>query len=157
MLDGMTSHPFTIVGIDPLVADRLRAIGGEVHVADSKPNYPCRQCLRDAEIGEELILVSYDPFEASGTTSPYRSASPIFLHRHACTPYSPEPDLPEQLTCRTLSVRAFDAHEMMVDAAIIQGASLGDTLDGLLANDEVHHIHVHNASRGCYAARVERT
>ena len=152
----MSSHPFTIVGIDPVVADSLRAVGGEVYVADAKPSYPCRQCLRDAEIGEELILVSYDPFEASGTASPYRSASPIFLHREACTPYSPERELPEQLTCRTLSVRAFDADEMMVDAAIIQGTALGDTLDGLLANSEVHHVHVHNASRGCFAALVQR-
>jgi hypothetical protein len=156
ILIGMSSHPFAIVAIDPLVADRLRAGGGEVYVADAKPSYPCRQCLRDAEIGEELILVSYDPFEASGTTSPYRSASPIFLHREMCTPYSPEPKLPEQLTCRTLSVRAFDADEKMVDAAIIQGDTLAETLDGLLANGEVHHIHVHNASRGCFAARVDR-
>jgi hypothetical protein len=154
----MSSHPFTIAAIDPQIADRLRAIGGDLYVADSKPNYPCRQCLRDAEIGEELILVSYDPFEHSDSSSPYRSTSPIFLHREPCTPYSPvdEPSLPEQLTCRTLSVRAFAADEMMLDAAIIQGTSLASTIDGLLANEAVHHLHVHNASRGCFAARVDR-
>jgi hypothetical protein len=152
----MTPAHFTLVAIDPQVADRLRAAGGEIYVADAKPSYPCRQCLRDAEIGEELILVSFDPFEQSESSSPYRSASPIFLHREPCTPYSPEPALPEQLTCRTLSVRAFDADEMMLDAAIIEGTSLADTLDRLLANEGVHHLHVHNASRGCFAARVQR-
>ena len=79
----MSTAPFTLVAIDPQVADTLRAAGGPVYVADSKPGYPCRQCLRDAEIGEELILVSYDPFEQA---SPYRSASPIFLHCAPCTP-----------------------------------------------------------------------
>ena len=153
----MTPAPFTLVAIDPQVADRLRAAGGEIYVADAKPSYPCRQCLLDAEIGEELILVSYDPFEESGSASPYRSASPIFLHREPCTPYRPEPSLPEQLTCRTLSVRAFDADEMMLDAAIIEGASLAETIDALLGNTEVHHLHVHNASRGCFAARVDRS
>ena len=53
-------------------------------------------------------------------------------------------------------MRAFDADEMMLDAAIIQGTSLATTIDGLLANDDVHHLHVHNASRGCFAARVDR-
>jgi hypothetical protein len=152
----MSSHPFVITPIDSQVADRLRAVGGEVYVADAKPSYPCRQCLLDAEIGEELILVSYDPFEESESSSPYRSASPIFLHREPCTPYSSQPSLPEQLTCRTLSVRAFDADEMMLDAAIIEGASLAETIDALLGNTEVHHLHVHNASRGCFAARVQR-
>jgi hypothetical protein len=152
----MSNAPFTLVAIDPQVADRFRVAGGEVYVADSHPGYPCRQCLRDAEIGDELILVSYDPFEESGTASPYRSASPIFLHREPCTPYSPEAALPGQLTCRTLSVRAFGADEMMLDAAIIEGTSLADTIDSLLGNEAVHHLHVHNASRGCYAARVDR-
>ena len=41
-----------------------------MYVADEKPSFPCRQCLRDAEIGEELLLVSYDPFEID---SPYNT------------------------------------------------------------------------------------
>jgi hypothetical protein len=53
-------------------------------------------------------------------------------------------------------VRAFGADEMMLDAAIIEGTSLADTIDSLLGNEAVHHLHVHNASRGCYAARVDR-
>jgi hypothetical protein len=142
--------------IHPNDADRLRASGGIVHVADSKPGYPCRQCLRDAEIGEELLLVSHDPFEGD---SPYRSASPIFLHREPC---SPPPDLtepaelPHQLTCRQLSVRAFDAAEMMTDAAVVDGSALDETITRLLADRAVVKLHVHNASRGCWAVTVRR-
>jgi hypothetical protein len=142
--------------IRPADADRLRASGGVVHVADSKPGYPCRQCLQDAEIGEELLLVSHDPFEAD---SPYRSASPIFLHRLPCAPpadLSDLAELPDQLTCRQLSVRAFDAAEMMTDAAVIDGTSLDETISRLLADRAVVKLHVHNASRGCWAVTVRR-
>ncbi|MGZ7023055.1 MAG: DUF1203 domain-containing protein, partial [Ilumatobacteraceae bacterium] len=115
-----TNSTYVIAGIDPSIADGLRARGGIGYVADEHPGWPCRQCLRDAEIGEEMILVSYDPFT---TTSPYRSASPIFLHRSPCTP-ARSAGLPAQLARRRLSVRAFDTSAMMLDAALIDGCDL---------------------------------
>ena len=31
-------------------------------VADESPGYPCRQCLRDADVGEELVVFAWaDP------------------------------------------------------------------------------------------------
>ena len=143
---------YVVAGVDPSVADGLRARGGIGYVADEHPGFPCRQCLRDAEIGDEMILVSHDPFTAS---SPYRSASPIFLHRSPCT--LPETaDLPQQLTRRRLSVRAFDTSEMMLDAALIDGVDLARAIEDLLENRDVDHLHIHNEPRGCFAARVER-
>ncbi len=56
----MTASTFAVVGIDPAIADQLRARGGIAYVAESRPGYPCRQCLRAAEIGEVVILVSHD-------------------------------------------------------------------------------------------------
>lgn len=160
MIEGMTSasstlrrHSFAVVGLDPMEADRLRAIGGPSSIADAHPGYPCRQCLRDAELGDELILVSYDPFD---TTSPYRSASPIFLHRQACAPDGDATILPAQLTSRLLSVRAFDDAAMMLDAAMIDGAELETTVQQMFDDDAITVLHVHNAVRGCFAARIER-
>jgi hypothetical protein len=143
---------YQLVALDPAAADVLRARGGIVYIADEKPGFPCRQCLRDAEIGEAMILVSHDPFEG---TSPYRCASPIFLHRETCVRESAD-TLPEQLTGRRLSVRAFDADEMMVDAALIEGHDLAATIVDLLANADVQRLHIHNEPRGCYAASVHR-
>ena len=74
------------------------------------PGYPCRQCLEDAAVGDELILVSHDPFEHE---SPYRSASPIFLHREPCQAPPDAAALPAQRTRRQLSVRVFDRDESM--------------------------------------------
>lgn len=148
----MTSDVYEIVPLSNNDADRLRAVGGQAYVADSQPGFPCRQCLRDAEIGEEMILVSHDPFESD---SPYRSASPIFLHAEECRPVDSDV-VPEQMTCRQLSVRSFDSSEMMIDAAVIDGEELDEFIRQFFSNHESAKLHVHNAQRGCYAAEVRR-
>ena len=148
----MNTTTFVLTGIDSSHADHLRVLGGITYVADENPGFPCRQCLRDAEVGEELLLVSYDPFTAS---SPYRCASPIFIHSKSCTPHDAA-GLPAQLTSRKLSVRAFDDEAMMLDAALIDGTDLSKTIDQFLANPSVDVLHLHNEPRGCWAARVER-
>lgn len=149
------STTYRLHPIDPAVADLLRAANPDApaYVVDHHPGYPCRQCLRDAEVGEEVILVSYDPFSAD---SPYRSASPIFLHRTPCDPPADLVTLPPQLTRRRLSVRAFDDGAMMIDAALVDGSDLAGTLDRLLADERCDHVDVHNAGRGCWATRVDR-
>ena len=152
MVNTSPDTTYVISGLDPSTADELRVRGGIGYGTDEHPGFPCRQCLRDAEIGEAMILVSHDPFTA---TSPYRSASPIFLHRLPCTP-DDSAELPEQLAVRRLSVRAFDASAMMLDAALIDGRQLPTTIEQLLANPAVDHLHVHNEPRGCFAARVDR-
>ena len=142
--------------IESLTAEQaavLRSRGGAVYIADTKPGFPCRRCLRDAEIGERLILVSHDPFSGS---SPYRSASPIFLHVDDCAPTSTVPAPPEQMTVRQLSVRAFDADEMMIDATVIDGADLDATLRSLFDDEAADRIHIHFAQRGCFAGVARR-
>ena len=161
MIDTMvittTSVAYRLTPLELEHADRLRArwetTGASPYIADQHPGYPCRQCLQDAAVGEELILVSHDPFAID---SPYRSASPIFLHRHACFPPADRAELPAQLTGRQLSVRSFDSGAMMIDAAVIDGIDLDSTLRRFFAEADCDHVHVHNATRGCWAVRVDR-
>lgn len=149
----MTSASFALTPLSIEETANLRSLGGEIYVADSQPGYPCRQCLRDAEIRDELLLVSYDPFSLS---SPYRSASPIFLHRNDCGNPDPTGEMPSQLTVRQLSVRAFDPDEMMIEAKVIDGTELPATIEAMFADARARMLHVHNAHRGCYAVRVDR-
>jgi hypothetical protein len=144
---------FTLNPISEDDAARLRAAGGPTYVADSKPGYPCRLCLTDAEPGERLVLVSHDPFDAD---SPYRSASPIFLHADGCRRHTDDGVLPVQLTGRTLSVRGFDAEAMMLDGVVIDGGQLAATVERMFTDPAMARIHVHNASRGCWATTIER-
>ena len=64
--------------------------------------------------------------------------------------------VPPALRERLLSLRAFDARGMMVDADIAEGANAEALIERLLANPEVDYLHAHFARRGCFGARVER-
>jgi Protein of unknown function (DUF1203) len=150
----MTLRNYALNPIDPEQADALRAGGGPTYLADSDFGYPCRQCLVDASAGEQMLLVSHDPFHGQ---SPYRAASPIFLHVDPCVAPNDSAELPPQLTKRQLSVRSFDREEMMIDGAVIDGAKLRETIEHMFRADESHKLHVHNAGRGCWAVSVERT
>lgn len=153
-VDVMTSTDFVLSPIAPRDADELRRNATIVHIADQEHSFPCRQCLRDAAIGEELVLVSHDPFDAD---SPYRSASPIYLHRRSCGEPADAPGVvPDQQRRRVLAVRAFDDSAMMLDAAIIDGAELAATARTMLTIPGVDHLQVHNATRGCWAVRIDR-
>jgi Protein of unknown function (DUF1203) len=123
-------------------------------VADSPGSYPCRRCLRDAEVGEELVLFPYDPFLGD---SPYRQAGPIFVHVEDCRP---EPhDLhqaPAQLLSRQLSLRGFDAQHRQIATAVVEGTDIEESAQRMLRRTDVEYLHVHNAGPGCFAVRVER-
>ena len=149
----MPAPSFRLMPIDPEVAQSLREHAEVVQVADAKPGYPCRECLKDAEIGDELVLVSYDPF---ATDSPYRGSSAIYLHRIPCEPWRDDGAVPQQQLGRRLSFRSFASDEMMIDAELVEGATFIDAASRMLQNNLVEFINVHNASPGCWALRVER-
>ena len=124
---------------------------GAVRVRVDKPNaYPCRRCLRDGEVGETMQLLSYDPFLGA---SPYSGPGPIYVHDRDCTPFDGQ-DIPDQLTRRLLSVRAYDERHMLVDAEVTEGAELEFVAERMLGG-EAAYLHVHNARPGCFAARID--
>src|SRR5579864_1097615 len=121
-------------------------------IADTRPGFPCRVSLEDAAPGETLLLL---PFEHQPQASPYRSSGPIFVREAGDRAYDGTV-LPPVFAGRLLSVRAYDHEGMMVDADIIEGQNAETLFGRMLARDDVAYLHVHNAKRGCYAARVER-
>ena len=123
---------------------------GAIRLRADKPNaYPCRRCLQDAEVGETMLLLSYDPFVGA---SPYSGPGPIFVHDRECATFAGD-DIPDQLTRRLLSVRAYDGNHMLVDADVIQGDELDSVAQRLLR--DASYLHVHNARPGCFAARID--
>ena len=101
----------------------------------------------------ELILVNY---EHHPVDSPYRMRFAIFVREGDAT-FDAVDAVPEQLRKRTLAVRAFDAGAMMVGHELIDGAKIESAIARLFANPQAAYLHVHFASPGCYAARVDRT
>jgi hypothetical protein len=127
--------------------------GVEVHIADTPTGFPCRVSLRDAPVGTRMLLLN---FEHQPANTPYRSRHAIFVEDGAGEVHPGVDEVPEVLARRTLSVRAFDEAGQMVDAVLVNGREAGPAFERLLALPRAAYLHVHNAGRGCYAARVER-
>jgi hypothetical protein len=153
--------PFRFTGLAPeqfaplfaLSDSELAARGMRRMVAEAKPGFPCRISLEDAEVGERLILLTFDHQPAH---SPYKASGPIFVREVAREAYDRVGEMPEVLPGRLLSLRAYDAGDLMVEADVVEGAGAEAAIDRFFARDDVRYIHVHNARRGCYACRVDR-
>ena len=84
----------------------------------SNPVYKCRVSLKDAEIGETVLLMN---FEHLTLPSPYRSSHAIFVRESATQSVPDKKEVPRFLRHRLLSVRAFDISGMMIDADVVDG------------------------------------
>jgi hypothetical protein len=109
--------------------------------------------LADADVGDELLLL---PFEHLGGTSPYRAAGAVYVRRGVKRAHPQPGTIPPYVTRRVMSVRAYDAEDMMVDADVCDGPRTGDVIERMMANPDVAFIDLHNAKRGCFSCRVER-
>lgn len=65
-------------------------------------------------------------------------------------------EVPDVLTRRLLSVHAYDAASLMIDADVVDGAKLTDSIARLFADPIAAFLHINNAKPGCYAARADR-
>jgi hypothetical protein len=133
--------------------EQLRARGAKRYVADRQPGFPCRVSLADATPGECVLLV---PFTHQDTSSPYRASGPIFVRENAERVSVGMNQVPDLLRLRVLSVRAYDADGMMVDADVVDGRDLESLIDRLFSEPCVEYLHVHFARPGCFACRVDR-
>lgn len=121
-------------------------------VADTKPGFPCRITLEDAEPGERVLLLS---FPHQPMHSPYKASGPIFVRENAGGSFDGR-GIPPVLRNRLLSLRAYDPAGMMVDADVIDGNEVEGLLERLFARGDVENVHIHNARRGCFSCSVER-
>jgi hypothetical protein len=155
-------HPWRLSGLDPapfeslfkLSDDALHRLGAVRRTADAVPGFPCRVSLEDAPIGAELLLLPYEHHEA---LSPYRASGPIFVRRGAARRTLAPGELPRYVTDRLISLRAYDADAMMVDATVCDGPEVTAALDGFFANGAVDYVHLHFAKRGCFSCLASRT
>ena len=122
--------------------------------ADDRPQMPCRVSLRDSEPGEVSILLNH-PHHVTAT-SPYRASGPIFVREGVTETASFVNHVPAQQRTRLLSVRAYDADGIMVDAEVDEGTELEALIERMFRRDDVAFLHAHNARRGCYSCRIDR-
>jgi Protein of unknown function (DUF1203) len=133
--------------------DALAALGAQRIIAHGR-GFPDRIEMRDAEPGEAVLLVNYIHQPAD---TPFRASHAVYVLENATAPAVFEDALPPALARRLLSLRAFDADHMMIDAEVVEGAEATGEIERMLANAAVAYIHAHYARQGCYAGLIERT
>jgi hypothetical protein len=150
-ISGLAPQQFShLIGASDEVLAKHNAIR---MTAQSKPGAPCRISLEDAELGESLILINHVSHDVA---NPYRATHAIFVREEAAEVGEFVDEIPPVFVPRILSMRGFDQAGMMVDALITQLGEAEQGIRTLFDNAEVAYIHAHNATRGCFAAKVER-
>ncbi len=153
---------FSITGLDPAPFAELYGLdeaalaerGVERMQVTEHPGFPCRITLQDVPVGEQVLLLNHEHLPVD---TPYRQRHAIFVREGATQPGRYENEVPDQLAIRLLSVRAYDERGQMTDADVIEGRDLAPLIDRFFADPQTAYIHAHNAKRGCFAARIDRT
>ena len=147
-ITGLSAQPFEhLFGLNDA---ELAAHGAMRHRGAGLPD---RVELRDTTADETVLLLNHEHQPAD---TPYRSRHAIFVREQAGAPFDAVDTVPDALRRRLLSLRAFDAAGLMVDADIVDGAAIEGLIERLLGQPAVTYVHAHFARRGCYAALIRR-
>lgn len=143
-VDLLTSTAVTIASIPQSFLDRVRSegiddLGQPVKRLVAAGGEPCRDVLRRARAGEELILASFTPFSKPG---PYKEYGPVFV----LADY-----LREQFV-----IRAYSAEEEIIDAVMVSAPAIEETVDRFFQSAGTAFLHVRFPTYGCFAMRVDR-
>jgi hypothetical protein len=149
-------HALDPVPFSPLFAmsnEDLKKVRAIRKTVVAKPGYPCRVSLVDAEVGETVILVNHQHQSAE---SPFQASHAIYVREQARQAFPRAGTVPELFLTRLISVRAFDERHIIINADVVEGVELSNTITIMMRESEVAYLHLHNAALGCYLARVTR-
>ena len=150
-ISGLSAEPFkALFGLSDPELDSLNI---KRYRVDTRPGFPDRIEMKEAEIGQNVLLLNH---LCQPAHTPYRASHAIFIREGASQQYSAIDHVPESVRIRLLSLRAYSESGMMIDADVIEGATVEEGIARLFANPEVSYIHAHNAKRGCYSCRIDR-
>ena len=151
---------YRITGLDPSpyrplfgMPDEELAARGIVRMTVTEPTFPCRVSLTDRAIGESVLLLNHTSHDVA---NPYRATHAIFVTETEQDAATYVDEVPPVFQKRVLSLRGFDKDGMMVDALLTQPGEADAGIRKLFANPRIETIHAHNATRGCFSARIER-
>jgi hypothetical protein len=150
-------HALSAEQFEPLFSmtdEALAEINARRKTVDTKPGYPCRVSLVDAEPGETVILTNYLHQSAN---SPFQSSHAIYVRENVSQAFPEAGSVPEFFNNRLVSVRGFDKNHHIVDADMVEGEGLSENITKMMGSPQVEYLHLHNAKLGCYIAWVTRT
>ena len=146
--------------IDPARLNQLRSTGADGHgnrlhpFAATGEGEPLRCCLRFAEAGEQITLISYAPFDHP---SVWTEVGPVYIHATHCDGYRPTGRLPEQLATGPGVLRTYTPDNTMNydhNTVVTDEAELAPIIERLLAEPDVATVHVRTLAPQCFLYAV---
>ncbi len=157
-----THHPNGLIvhAIDPAHLEIIRTNGADGHGNQLRPfaatgqGEPLRCCLRYAEPGEQITLISYAPFEHP---SVWREVGPVYIHAEPCPGYTPTGRLPEQLATGPRVLRTYRSDDTMNyehNTVVNEETDLQPIIARLLGEPDVATVHVRTLAPQCFLYAV---
>lgn len=151
---------YVVRGLDPTpyrplftLSDEELETRGIVRMTVTSPTFPCRVSLTDREPGETVLLLNHTSHDVA---NPYRASHAIFVAEAAEEAGEFVDEVPPVFKSRVLSLRGFDKFGTMAEAVLTQPGEAEAGIRQLFENPKVEVIHAHNATRGCFSAKIER-
>ncbi|HEV7243058.1 MAG TPA: DUF1203 domain-containing protein [Thermoanaerobaculia bacterium] len=143
--------------LDSVRNDGIDDLGQPVKRVTAQGGEPCRDVLRRARAGEELILASFSPFVKVG---PYKEYGPVFVLANASDERVERDILPIAGTPPYLReqfvIRAYSDAEEIRDAVLTSPRDSAGTITRFFDNAETAFLHVRFPTYGCFALRIDR-
>jgi hypothetical protein len=160
-----SGHPTTttrlqVQAIEPARLARIRRTGTDGHGNPLRPfaatgdGEPLRCCLRYAEAGEQIALISYAPFDH---VSVWTEVGPVYIHAAPCDGYQPTDRLPEQLATGPRVLRTYTPENAMNydhNTVVTDESDLAPIIARLLAEPDVATVHVRTLAPQCFLYAV---
>ncbi|MGH8960268.1 MAG: DUF1203 domain-containing protein [Jatrophihabitantaceae bacterium] len=149
-----------VQAIDPARIDEVRVSDSDGHGNRLRPlvatgqGEPLRCCLRYAEPGDQITLISYAPFEHP---SVWTEVGPVYIHAARCHGYLPTGRLPEQLARGPRVLRTYRADDTMNydhNTVVIDETDLEPIIERLLSEPDVATVHVRTLAPQCFLYAV---
>jgi len=155
--------PITIAPIPAAFLNRVRReavddLGQPVRRIDAQGGEPCRDVLRRARPGEQLILASFTPFTKPG---PYHEYGPVFVlaeesGEEVLRSTLPVAGSPTDYLREQFVVRAYSEGEEIVDAVLIEARDFEATIERFFRSDDIAFLHLRYPTYGCFSCRIDR-
>lgn len=154
-----TTH-LLVQAIDSARLHAVRTTGTDGHGNRLRPfaaagrGEPLRCCLRYAEPGEQITLISYAPFDHP---SVWTEVGPVYIHAAWCDGYTPAGRLPEQLATGPRVLRTYRADDTMNydhNTVVTDEADLEPIIKRLLSETDVATVHVRTLAPQCFLYAV---
>lgn len=156
-----TKTALRVHAIDPNRLDAVRAGGTDGHGNALSPypatgqGEPLRCCLRNANAGEQIALISFAPFDHA---SPWTEVGPVYVHAERCDGFDSD-DLPAQLRTGPALLRSYRADDTMNyehNTLVAETEDLQHVLERLLSLPDVSTVHVRTVRPQCFLYAVTR-